>query len=155
MSSRYCYMDALHRRWLNIWRKTFDSNYTRMLRAILNKSWRQHSTQQSSSSPATYHTSRKLSQLDEPNMRDTAGEVGTKVTYSGGTLHMDEHRQDDQLEPIYNSSVPKRDVTLRTCRKRYTIVKGGGRGSGISVLMARYDDDDDNFIHNFENYLLL
>ena len=54
---------------------------------------------------------------------------------------MDEQRQDDQLEPTYNSSVPIRDVTLRTCRKRWTIEKGGGRGSGISVLMARHDDD--------------
>ena len=26
--------------------------------------------------------------------------------YSSGPLHMDEQRQDDQLEPIYNSSVP-------------------------------------------------
>ena len=26
---------------------------------------------------ATYHTSRKLPKLDEPDMQDTAGEVGT------------------------------------------------------------------------------
>ena len=32
---------------------------------------------QSSSCTATYHPSRKLSKLDEPDMRDTAGEVGT------------------------------------------------------------------------------
>ena len=36
-SYRYCYMDALLGRKLN-------GNYTRMLRAILNKSWRQHPT---------------------------------------------------------------------------------------------------------------
>ena len=34
-------------------------------------------TQQSSSCPATYHPSRKLFKLDEPDMQDTAGEVGT------------------------------------------------------------------------------
>ena len=28
---------------------------------------------------ATYHLSRKLSKLDEPDMRDTAGEVGTSL----------------------------------------------------------------------------
>ena len=36
------------------------------------------STQQSSISTATYHLSRKLSKLDEPDMWDTAGEVRTK-----------------------------------------------------------------------------
>ena len=35
---RYCYMDAPHGRLLNVWRKS--------LTAILNKSWRQHSTKQ-------------------------------------------------------------------------------------------------------------
>ena len=45
-SYRYCYMDALHGRQLNGWRKKLDGNYTRMLRAILNKSWKQHPTKQ-------------------------------------------------------------------------------------------------------------
>ena len=49
---------------------------------------------------------------------------------------MDEQRQDDQLEPIYNSSVSIRDVSLKTCRKQWTIGRGGERGSRISVLMA-------------------
>ena len=94
----------------------------------------------------TDHPSRKLSNLDEPDMRDTAGEVGTNllVTYSCGPLHMDEQRQDDQLEPTYNSSVPIKDVALKIYRMRWTIVKGGGRGSGKSVLMAPHDDDDDD-----------
>ena len=35
------------------------------------------STPQSSSCTDTYHLSRKLSQLDEPDMQDTAGELGT------------------------------------------------------------------------------
>ena len=35
------------------------------------------STPQSSSCTATYHPSRKLSKLDKPDMRDTAGEFGT------------------------------------------------------------------------------
>ena len=49
--------------------KKLDGNRTRILRAILNKSW--------SSCTATYHQSRKLSKLDEPDMQDTAGEVRT------------------------------------------------------------------------------
>ena len=61
--------------------------------------------------------------------------------YSCGPLHMDEQRQDDQLEPTYSSSVPLRDVVLKTCRKQWTI-GAGERGSGISVLIARHDDDN-------------
>ena len=64
--------------------------------------------------------------------------------YSCGPIHMDEQMQDDQLEPIYSSSVPIRDVALKTYRKQWTIEKGSERGSRISVLMARYDDDDDS-----------
>ena len=44
-SCRYCYMDALLGRWLNGWmEKYLTDNYTRMLRAILNKSCGQHPT---------------------------------------------------------------------------------------------------------------
>ena len=42
---------------------------------------------------------------------------------------MDEQKQDDQLKPIYNSSVPIQEVTLKTCREQWTIEKGIGRGS--------------------------
>ena len=48
-----------------------------MLRAILNKSGRQHTTRhQLYGQPASYHEN--YSKLDEPNMQDTAGEAGTK-----------------------------------------------------------------------------
>ena len=57
---------------------------------------------------------------------------------------MEELRQDVQLGPIYNSSVPIQDVALKTYRKRWTIEMGGGRGPGGSVLMAWHDDDDDD-----------
>ena len=64
--------------------------------------------------------------------------------HSYGPLHMAEQKQGDQLEPTYSSSVRIRCVALRTCRKRWTIGRGGESGSGISVLMAWLDDDDDN-----------
>ena len=78
-------------------------------------------------------------------MQDTAGEVGTSswVMYSYGPLHMAEQKQGDQLEPTYGSSVRIRDVALGTYWKRWTIGRGGKRGSGISMLIARQDDDDD------------
>ena len=74
-------------------------------------------------------------------MRNTAGKVGTN---SCGPLHMDEQRQDDQQEPTYSSSVPMQDVALKICRKQWTIEKSGEKGSGISVLIAQHDDDDDD-----------
>ena len=55
--------------------------------------------------------------------------------------HMAEQKQGDQLEPTYRSSVRIRDVALRTCQKRWTIRRSGERGSGISVLEARQDDE--------------
>ena len=69
--------------------------------------------------------------------------IGTSsyVTYSCGLLHMDEQRKDDQHEPTYNSSVPIRDVVLKTCRKQWTIGSGGERESAISVLMEQHDED--------------
>ena len=56
---------------------------------------------------------------------------------------MDEQRQDNQLEPTLSSCVPIWDVVLKTCWKQWLIEKGGEKGSGISMLMARHDDDDD------------
>ena len=44
----------------------------------------------------------------------------------------------------YSSYVRIRDVALKICQRRWTIGKSGERGSGISVLVARHDDDDDN-----------
>ena len=54
--------------------KKLDGNYTRMLRAISNKSWRQHLT--NTNYTATCLPLRKLSKLDEPGTQDTAGEAG-------------------------------------------------------------------------------
>ena len=51
--------------------KKLDGNYTRMLQAILNKSWRQHPTKQP--------IMKKLSKLDESDMQDTAGEAGNEL----------------------------------------------------------------------------
>ena len=54
--------------------KKFDSNYTRKLRAILNNSWGQHPAKKQLY--GHLKPSRKLLKLDEPDMQDTAGEVG-------------------------------------------------------------------------------
>ncbi len=58
---------------------------------------------------------------------------------------MDEQGQNDQLEPIYNSSVTMQDVALKTSPERWTIEMGDEKGSGNSVLAARHDDDYNDF----------
>ena len=51
-------------------------------------------------------------------------------------------KQGDQLERTFSSYVRIQDVVLKTYLGRSTIGRSGERGSGISVLPARYDDDD-------------
>ena len=63
--------------------------------------------------------------------------------YSNRPFHIDKQKLDDQLEPTYSSSVPIRNVALKTYLKQWTIKKDGEKGSGISMLMAEHDDDDD------------
>ena len=53
--------------------KKLDGNYTRMLRAILNKSWRQHPTKQQLYGHLTPIT--KTIKLDEPDMWNNVGDV--------------------------------------------------------------------------------
>ena len=64
--------------------------------------------------------------------------------YSYGSLHTAAQKQDDQHERTFSSCVRIQDVVLKTCLGRWTIGRSGERGSGISVLPARYDDDDTN-----------
>ena len=56
-------------------KKKLDGNDTRMPWAILNESWKQHPTKQQLY--GHLFPLRKLSKLDEPDIRGTAGEVGT------------------------------------------------------------------------------
>ena len=62
--------------------------------------------------------------------------------YSYGPPHMAVQKQDDQHEHTFNRYVRIRDVVLKTYLGRWTIGRSGERGSGISVIPARYDDDD-------------
>ena len=62
--------------------------------------------------------------------------------YSYVPPHMAKQKQDDQLEHTYSSYVRIRDVAQKTYQKRWMIGRGGERGSGIYVQVARHDDDD-------------
>ena len=61
--------------------------------------------------------------------------------YCYGPPHMAKQKQEDQHEHTYSSCVRIRDVALKTCQKRWMIGRSGERGSGISMLAARHDDD--------------
>ena len=123
--------------------KRLDSNCTTMLRAILNKSWRQHPTKQqlyghlppitkTIQISRTWHAGHGWRSKDE-FINDVL--LWTPHTY--------QQRLDDQLKPIYHGSVLTRDVTLKTSRERWTIEMGGERWSGRSVLAARHDDGEE------------
>ena len=60
---------------------------------------------------------------------------------------MAEQKQDDQHEHTFSSYVRLRDVALKTCQRHGMIGRNGERGSGISVLVARHDDDPDIYIY--------
>ena len=65
--------------------------------------------------------------------------------YSYGSPHMAAQKQGDQLKRTFSSCVRIQDVVLKTYLGRWTIGRSGERGSGISVLPARYDDDDEHW----------
>ena len=124
-------------KWL---KKKLDGNYARMLRAILNKSWQQHPTRHQQYS----HLPRITKTIQVKRTRH-AGKARTSssVMYSYGPLHMAKQKQDDQIKHTSSSYVRIRDVALKTCWKRWMIGRSGERESGISVLAAWHDDDDD------------
>ena len=121
--------------------KKLDSNYIRMLQAILNKSWRQH-----------------------PKNQQLYGHRPpiTKTIKIRQTRHVGHcWRSRDELISdvlLWNTSHgrakagrPARTYIEQLCAHtgcspedlQWTIGKSGERGSGISVLMARHDNDDD------------
>ena len=116
--------------------KKLDGNYTRMLRAILNKSWRQHPTR---------HELYGHMPIQVRRTRHAG-----HVMYSYGPPHMAGQKLDDQLEHTFSSCVMIRDVVLKTYLGRWTIGRIGEKGSGISVLAARLDDDDDEVHHKYK-----
>ena len=52
-------------------------------------------------------------------------------------------KQDNQHEHTFSNYVRIQDVSQKTCLRRWTIGKCVERGSGIYVLPARHDDDND------------
>ena len=121
--------------------KKLDSNYTRMLRAILNKSWRQHPTRHQlyGHLPPVTNTIQVKRTRHEGHYWRIRDELISDVLLWTPTYGR--QKQDDQLEHTYRSYVRIQDVALKTCQRRWTIGKSGERGSGISVPVARHDDE--------------
>ena len=123
--------------------KKLDSNYTRMLRAILNKSWQKHPTRRQlyGHLPPITKTIQARWTRHAGHCWKSKDEIVSDVLL--WTPHMANQKQDDQLEHSYSSYVMIRDVILKTCRRRWMIGRCGEKGSRISVLAARHNDDDD------------
>ena len=97
--------------------KRLHSNYSKMLRAILNKSWRQHPTKQQ-----LYGHLPPITKTIKIRQNIHAGDCWRSWKE---LISVDEQRQDDLVEPTYSSSVPIRDVALKTCRKQWKIGRAG------------------------------
>ena len=121
--------------------KKLDGNYTRMLRAILNKSWQQHPTRHQ-----LYGHLPPITKTIQVRRTRHAGHCwrSRDELIRDVLLWIPTHgraKQDDQLERTFSSYVRIQAVVLKTYLGRWTIGRSGERGSGISVLPARYDDD--------------
>ena len=121
--------------------KKLDGNYTRMLRAILNKSWQQHPTRHQ-----LYGHMPPITKTIQVRRTRHAGHCwrSRDELIRDVLLWIPTQKQDEQLERTFSSYVRIQVVVLKTYLGRWTIGRSGERGSGISVLPARYDDDDDD-----------
>ena len=98
--------------------KRLDGNYTRMLWAILNKSWRQHPTKQQlyGHLPPITKTIQVRRTRHAGHCWRNRGELVSDVLL--WTLSYGREKQDVQFEPTHNSSVPIWDVALRIWQKQ-------------------------------------
>ena len=106
--------------------KKLDGNYSRMLRAILNKSWRQHSTKRQ-----LYGHLLPISKTMQVRRTRHAGHWwrSRDKLISDVLLWTRSHGQAKAEQPArtYSRSVRIRDVAQRTCQKRWTIGRSGER----------------------------
>ena len=123
-------------------KEKLDSNYTRMLRAILNNFYSQHPTKQQLYGllpPITKTIKVRRTRHAGYCWRNRDELISDILLW---TPRMDDQWQDDQQEPTYNSSVPIHDVALNTKRKQWTIENACKRRSDRFVQIVWYDDDD-------------
>ena len=123
--------------------KKLDGNYTRMLRAILKVlAATPHKHQIYGHLPPITKTIQVRRTRHAGHCWRSRDELISDVLL--WTPHMAGKKQDDPLEHTFSMYVRIRDVALKTNQRRWTIERSAERGSGISVLPARHDDDDDS-----------
>ena len=121
-------------------KKKLDGNYTRMLRAISNKSWRQHPTRHQ-----LYGHLLSITKTIQVRRTRHAGHCWRSKDELISDVLQWNHAY-GQAKPgrparTYSSYVRIRDVTLKTSQKRWTIGRSGEIGSGISVLALSNKDN--------------
>ena len=118
--------------------KKLNGNYTKMLQAVLNNSWRQHPTkQQHSYLPPIMKTIQiRWNRHAGHYWRNKDKFINDVLLW---TLFHRRTGVDDQLELISSSSVLIQDVAWKTCWERWMIETSGERGSWKSMLAARHD----------------
>ena len=121
--------------------KKLDGNYTRMLRAIFNKSGRQHPTKHQLYGhlpPITEAIQVRRTRQAGHHWRSRDELISDVLLWTP----IYGRAKAGRLAGTYSSYVRIQDVALETCRRRWTIGRSGERGPGISVQAARHDDDD-------------
>ena len=125
--------------------KKLDGNYTRILRAILNKFWRQQPTrlQLYGHLPPITKTIKARRTRHAGHCWRSRDEIISDVllwtpTYGSAKAGRPDWTYIQQLSEDTGCSPEDR---------RWTIGRSGERGSGIFVLAARHDDDDDIAIY--------
>ena len=95
--------------------KKLDGNYTRMMRAILNKSWWQHPTRHQ-----LYGHLPPITKAIQVRRTRHAGHCwrSRDELISYGPPHMAVQKQDDQHEHTFSNYVRIRDVVQKTCLRR-------------------------------------
>ena len=121
--------------------KKLDGNYTRMLRAILNKSCLQHPTRHQ-----LYGHLPPITKTIQVRRSRHAGHCwrSKDELISDVLLWTPTHGRAKAGRPARTYIQQQWVVVQKTCQRRWTRGKSGERGSGISVLPARHDDDDDD-----------
>ena len=133
-------------------KKNLDGNYSRMLRAILNKPWRQHATRHQ----LYGHLPPITKTIQVRRTRHTGYCWRSKdELISDVLLWPPAYSRAKAGRPTwtYSSYVSIQDVALKTCQKRWMIGRSDERGSGISVLAALHDDED-IYIYIFPSYFV-
>ena len=122
--------------------RKFDGNCTRMLQAVLKKSWKQHPTKQQlyEHLPPILKTIQTRQARYAGHWWRSKGEFISDLVL--WTLSHGRARVRRPARTSIQQLCTDKDVAWKTCRERWTIRTSDGRGSGKPVLAACHDDAD-------------